>query len=181
MTRKEVDGNCEICPLIEEDICPGGTCCYGGAPIEPPCCSIDEDTDLYGWIASYYEEQRGHEKYLEEKDRKARVMKERAQKAAATRRDLRLYCSSELAALKYAKKRLESQKSAEHFVASFAEAINIANEMFRYEERVVTDPKISEAIKVLEAEVAQCEKAYQAKRDEFFRKRKEKQYGEKSS
>lgn len=130
MTRKEVDGNCEICPLLEEDICPGGTCCYGGAPIEPPCCSIDEDTDLYGWIASYYEEQRGHEKYLKEKDRKARVMKERAQKAVATRRDLRLYCSSELAALKYAKKRLESQKSAEHFVASFAEAINIANEMF---------------------------------------------------
>ena len=53
--------------------------------------------------------------------------------------------------------------------------------MFRYEERVVADPKISEAIKVLEAEVAQCEKAYQAKRDEFFMKRKEKQYGEKSS
>ena len=46
MTLKEVDGNCEICPLLEENICPGGYRCYGGAPIEPPCCSIDEDADL---------------------------------------------------------------------------------------------------------------------------------------
>ena len=175
MTLKEIDGNCKICPLLEEDICPGGYRCYGGDPIEPPCCSIDEDADLDDWIEGYYEDQRRYEKYLEEKDRKTRAMKERARKAAATRRALRLYCLSELTALKSAKKRLEAQKSAEHFATSFAEAINFANEMFRYEERVAADPKISEAVKALEAEVAHCEKAYQAKRDEFFRKRKERQ------
>ena len=87
---------------------------------------------------------------------------------------MRLYCSAELAALKSAKKRLEAQKSAERFAASFAEAINFANEMFRHENRVATDPKISEAIKALEIEVAQCEDAYQIKREEFYKSRKEK-------
>lgn len=120
-----------------------------------------------------------YEKYLEEKDRKTRAMRERAKKAADTRRALRLYCSAELAALKSAKKRLEAQKSAERFAFSFAEAINFANEMFRYENRVAADPKISEAVKALEVEVAQCEEAYQAKRDEFFKKREEKQNEEK--
>ena len=178
MTLKEVDGNCEICPLLEENICPGGYRCYGGEPIEPPCCSIDEDADLDEWIDSYYEDQRRYEKHLEERERKARAMKERAKKAAATRRALRLYCSAELAALKSAKNRLETQKSAERFAASFAEAINFANGIFHYEDRVTADPKISEVIKTLEVEVAQCEDAYQIKRDEFYKNRKEKQHEE---
>lgn len=40
------DLSCEECPLYQEDMCNGGMKCYGGEPIEPPCCSFNDDTDL---------------------------------------------------------------------------------------------------------------------------------------
>lgn len=43
---KDING-CENCPLCGND-CPGGyTSGPGGTPIEPPCCSWSEDTEVY--------------------------------------------------------------------------------------------------------------------------------------
>ena len=38
---EEHDGEdyCQYC--IHDDECPHGVKCYGGQPIEPPCCSVD--------------------------------------------------------------------------------------------------------------------------------------------
>lgn len=35
-------GDCSGCPLYNNE-CPGGWKCYGGEPIEPPCCGWDDD------------------------------------------------------------------------------------------------------------------------------------------
>ena len=174
MKFKDFD-DCELCPLLEEGICPGGWTCYGGEPIEPPCCSIDEDTDLDQWIADYYESERQYEKYLAEKARKEREKKERAKRAADTRRAMRTYCFSEIYELEQAKKGLKAQEATERMAQSLSIAFNITNEMFRYKERFCVNPEISERTIALRQRVKECEAAYKAKWEEFYRKRKEAQ------
>lgn len=173
MKLRDLNGDCEGCPLLKEKICPGGWACYGGEPIEPPCCSMDEDTDLEQWIDDYYERQRRWADYLAEKDRKEREKKEKAKKAADTRRAMRTYCYSEICELKQAKKSLKAQEAAERMAQSLASAFNMTNKMFRYEERFCVKPEISERVTMLRKMVEECEAAYKAKREEFYRKRKE--------
>lgn len=44
----EYEIECEHCPLSIDGWCNcnGGMKCYGGMPIEPPCCSFDNDDIL---------------------------------------------------------------------------------------------------------------------------------------
>lgn len=58
MTYKEFcdkDLSCEECPIYKAEICNGGWKCYGGAPIEPPCCSFTDDTDMDEWAVKHTE------------------------------------------------------------------------------------------------------------------------------
>lgn len=48
-TKKWIEENgcpeyCKYC--IYESDCPKGMVCYGGEPIEPPCCSCDDPADF---------------------------------------------------------------------------------------------------------------------------------------
>lgn len=166
------DENCDNCPLLKSEICPGGFHCYGGEPIEPPCCSFDDDTDLDKWVEDYFEQQRAFEKREDARIREEKKKKERAKKAADTRRAVCWYCRDEIQALKRAQDQLEAQKAAERLASSFVEAINITNEMFRYPERVKINQKISDEVKRLEIEVAAAKEKYNAKRKEFLAKRR---------
>ena len=48
--------DCEDCPLLDDD-CPGGwTSGTGGTPIEPPCCSWNNNDEIYKGMYGYYEE-----------------------------------------------------------------------------------------------------------------------------
>lgn len=59
---------CENCPLLKEEIYPGGmTSSQSGTPIDPPCCSFDDDTDLDQWIEDYYDGQMRYEEYIYKK------------------------------------------------------------------------------------------------------------------
>lgn len=49
------DKRCDNCPLLEEEVCSRGWTCYGGEPIEPPCCSFNDDTDFEKWVADYFD------------------------------------------------------------------------------------------------------------------------------
>lgn len=169
---KDLNGDCYGCPVKRAELCSGGFSCYGGEPIEPPCCGMDEDTDLDAWVDDAIERERRYQKYLEEKAEKERLKKEKAAKAAETKRAMRYYCTTEISALKRAKKALKSYESLERMASSLAQAFNITNEMFRYEERFTVKPEASENIKRLQEEVARCEDAYKAKRKEFYQKRK---------
>lgn len=164
--------DCDGCPLLENEICPGGFYCYGGVPIEPPCCCFDDDTDLDEWIDNYFADQRRREEAEDRRLQAEKKKRERAKKAADTRRAIRWYCWDEIHALKQAEKALEAQKAVERLASSFAEAVNITNEMFRYTERVSVKPEISEKVKRLEAEVAAAKGKYDAKRKEFYAQRK---------
>lgn len=163
---------CDNCPLLKAEICPGGYACYGGQPIEPPCCSFDDDTDLVEWVEEYFEMQRQREAREDERIKADRKKKERAKKAADTRRALKNYCRDELYILNRAKSELQAQLNAERLAKSWAEAFNFANEMFRYEERYKVRQEISEHVKKLQLEVERAEKAYQEKKKEFYRNRK---------
>lgn len=165
--------SCDNCPLLESEICPSGWQCYGGEPIEPPCCSFEDDTDLDEWVIRHLEQQRAREDREDRLVREEAKKKERAKKAADTRRAMRWYCREEINALKQAKKALAAQEAIEHFASSFAEAVNFANEMFRYKERTVVKPEISAEVKRLEAEVDTAHERYVVKRKEFYAQRKE--------
>lgn len=164
--------SCDGCPLLKNEICPGGMVCYGGAPIEPPCCCFEDDTDLDEWVSRYLEQQRAREDREDRLAREEAKKKERAKKSADTRRAIRWYCRDELYALNRAQKALQAQEAAERFVSSFAEAVNFTNKMFRYEEQVQVKPEISAEVKQLRAEVASAKERYDAKRKEFYAKRK---------
>lgn len=164
---------CDDCPLLKAEICKGGFTCYGGHPIEPPCCSFNDDTDLIEWVDEYFERQRKREEREQERIKKETERKERAKKSAETRRKLRSYCYKEIYALKQAEKALRAQRSAEDFARSMADAINFANEIFRYEERVRVKPQISDEVKRLQELVDKAKANYEAKRKEFYAKLKE--------
>lgn len=67
---------------------------------------------------------------------------------------------------------MQAQKAVERLASDFAEAINFTNEMFRYKERKQVKPEISAEVKRLEEEVALAKEKYNAKRTEFYAKRK---------
>ena len=64
MRLKDLGEDCELCPVLKAELCTGGFTCYGGQPIEPPCCSMDEDTDLDQWVEDALERERKYEEYL---------------------------------------------------------------------------------------------------------------------
>lgn len=169
-TKKE---SCDGCPLLESGICTGGWKCYGGEPIEPPCCCFDDDTDLDEWVSNCLKQQLAWEEREDKRIREEVKKKERAKKAADTKRAMRWYCRDELYTLKRAQKALQAQEAAERLASSLAEAINITNEMFRYEERVTVRPDISAEVDRLEALVVDAREKYEAKRKEFYTQRKE--------
>lgn len=158
--------SCDGCPLMESKICTS-------EPIEPPCCWFDDDTDLDEWTSNYFDEQLRWDEREDRRIQEENKKKERAKKAADTQRAMRWYCRKEIIALNQAKKALAAQEAIERFASSFAEAVNFANEMFRYKERTVVKPEISAEVKRLKTEVDTAHEKYVVKRNEFYAQRKE--------
>jgi len=166
MLYKEID-DCEQCPLLKEEICPGGwTASPSGSPIEPPCCSFDDDTDLEQWVEDYYENQRRYEEYLDRKWEEEQEKKRKAEVAKKKRNYLKIYCTSERVDVKRAKKRLQSHKAAVSLGESIAFAFNTTNEMFGYSERLNKNQKVDDELKRLEDELANAEKKLKEKQKE---------------
>lgn len=129
------------------------------------------DTFLYQWVSDYFDSQRRREERESARLKEERKRKERAKKAAETRRKMQWYCRDEIYELKQAQKALEAQEKLENFSRSFAEAINFANEMFQYKERVAVKPQISEEVKLLRIRVDKAKSAFETKRKEFYKER----------
>ncbi len=126
------------CPVYEKGICPGGYACYGGDPIEPPCTSFDDDTNLEEWISQYNDRQR---RFDEAEDKRIKAEKERQDRNAIAqkrRRESAWEVRYETREIKALQKRISGNNAAMRMAESLAFAINITNEMFRYEERVST-------------------------------------------
>lgn len=172
MLFKELD-DCEQCPLMKEEICPGGwSASPSGMPIEPPCCSFEDDTDLDKWINDYYENLSRYEERLDREWRAEREKKRKAEKAKRKRDYLKRYCFAEETEVKRARKRLSAHQAAVSFAQSMAFAINTTNEMFHYSERVSVNKKVDDELERLQNALADAEKKLKEKQKEG-RNRKE--------
>lgn len=166
MKASEIE-DCENCPLLKEEICPGGmTSSPSGTPIEPPCCSFDDDTDLDQWIEDYYDGQKRWEEYLDRKWEKEQEKKRKAEKAKKRRDYLKWYCFDEKLEVKKARKRLAAHQAAVHFAESMAFAINTTNEMFQYSERVSVNTNADEELTRLQNALTEAENRLKEKQKE---------------
>lgn len=166
MKASEIE-DCENCPLLAEEICSGGmTSSPSGTPIEPPCCSFDDDTDLDQWISDYYDSQRRHEEYLDRKWKEEQEKKRKAEKAKKRRDYLKWYCFDEKMEVKKARKRLAAHQAAVHFAESMAFAFNMTNEMFGYSERLKKNQKSDDKLKKLQDALDDAEKKLKEKQKE---------------
>lgn len=157
--------DCEQCPIKQEGICKGGwTSSPSGMPIEPPCCSFDDDTDLDDWIDGYYDYQRREEDRI---DREIQEREEKAKKndvAKRRRRYLNSYCIHERLEVKRLKKAIRSVESIIDFANNIATAFNLTNEMFHYPNRVEGKPyneeldKMRERLQIAESRLREKQK-----------------------
>lgn len=177
MLAREIE-DCDYCPLIEEGLCTGGFTSDGrGMPMEPPCCSWDPDEDIDQWIINFYERRRRAEEWADKKYREAQAKKERAAKAAKTRSEVRQYTSKERDELKMVERRLRVLERQIDFARSMAEAFNFADNMMGGKPRYVIPEKESQQIQQLKRMVKEAEARLKAKREEFYRIRKQKGKG----
>ena len=164
--------DCDLCPVKKAELCTGGYSCYGGAPVEPPCCSFDDDTDVNQWVNDRIAAQYRYEAWEDAQIRKKEARQERAKKAAETRRELRRYCREELHEIKRLEKALSAYEAQLRLASTFAEAFNATNEMFRYSERMKVKPEVTQNIEKMKSDIAGAKERYSSKRQEFYAKRK---------
>lgn len=166
MKAAEIE-DCENCPLLKEEICPGGmTSSPSGTPIEPPCCSFDDNTDLDQWIEDYYDSQRRYEEYLDRKYEEEQKKKHKADVARRKRNYLKIYCVSERIEVKRARKRLSAHQAAISLVESMAFAFNTTNEIFGYSERASVNTNADEELKKLQNALSEAENRLKEKQKE---------------
>ena len=159
------------CPYYQADICKmQGMQCYGGAPIEPPCCSADfpNDKDIDEIVCELLNAMRRYEQYEDELIAARKAKEEKAKRAADTRRRMRNYCITEIVKIKAIKKQIKSLEKVKSFAESLAFAVNTTNELFKYEERVKPKSQFDIEIERLKTELEAAEQAYKDKRKEFY-------------
>lgn len=144
MLYKDLEDDCDNCPLKQHDICSGGWQCYGGEPIEPPCCSFNDDTDLDKWVDDYFERQRVWEDAEGRRIQAEQKRKERNALAQKRRREAKWAVRHESNEIKILRKRIAANEAALRLASSLAFAFNTTNEMFGYDERA--NPKHDNAI-----------------------------------
>lgn len=88
---KDID-DCSVCPLYEHD-CPGGwTSGGGGTPIEPPCCSWNDDDEIYEGMYEYNQYEPSEQEilwareYIEQKEKEQREQREKEYKEDVEKR-----------------------------------------------------------------------------------------------
>ena len=135
--------DCEQCPAFGEECQGGWTSGYGGEPIEPPCTSWDDDTDIEAW----QERLQAYAQRLEDQEEaKRRKQKEREivnAKNREKRRMERMHVFLELQEIKRLKGKISGNKAAINLAMGLAEALNFTNEAFNYSERYKANPGIA--------------------------------------
>ena len=168
------DCDCDVCPLKEKDLCNGASVsCYGDEPVYAPCCEFEDDLDLDEYIKRSLDNIRKYEDWEYKRINAARVKKEKAQKAAETRRQLRMYCIDEITKIKSLKNAIKViQKSYDSYKTRVS-AMNSANKIFGYSARFEeTVPDIERRLTTLQEQLVIAEQNYVNKRKEFYTNRK---------
>lgn len=126
MLYKDLE-DCEQCPL-NGSFCAGGYTSNGrGEPIEPPCCSFNDNDDLDDLYDKFCESERRYEAAMKAKYKKEQERIKRNEEMTKRRREANWHVRSEVSEIKRLKKRLSSNEAAVRFASSLSEALNFAN------------------------------------------------------
>lgn len=138
----EVEDNCDLCPLLKSNLCGGGINVTPNGYYEPPCCNMEEDTDLEEYVNEYNRKQA---LYRQKKIERDRIRKEKEEKQAVSNRKrnyLKSYCYKEYKVIKDLKSQIKYYEKLISEANIRSKAINLTNEMFRYEDRVIINPEL---------------------------------------
>lgn len=155
MKAKDIEG-CEQCPLREEYCSGGMTSGAGGQPIEPPCTSWDDDTELEDLVDNIGASQLAYEEHLDREHEKEKEKKHKQEIKNKRAIESRLHVRSETKKIKRLWKQIESNSR----LNSFGRAMSMTNSMFKISDdrpdRAVTELErqnevLKEKIKEIEA------------------------------
>lgn len=164
MKYKELE-DCDQCPLFK-DLCPGGmTSSPSGDPIEPPCTCWEPDDDLDELYNNANANILAHEEYLDRKWAEEEKLRKSKGGKAKKARESKWATHSESRQITRLRRQIRNNNKLLNFSRQFASAVNMTNEMFGREERIVEKSK-----NPLEIE----NEKLQAKIDEIDKVRKEK-------
>lgn len=95
--------DCDDCPLYKDDCSGGWTSGCGGTPIEPPCCSWDDEDEIYVGMYNYDDSEYPSEYDLIREKEHQRKQQEEIEKRESEEKE-------RLKRLVYSKTSMESQK-----------------------------------------------------------------------
>lgn len=167
---EETGCDCEVCPIKKNDLCNGASVtCYGGDPVYAPCCDFEDDLDLDEYIEKTLDNIRRYEEWEDKRIREEKAKKEKAKKAAETRKQMELYCSKEIAEIKSFEKNIKKIQKAYEAYKIRTSALNTTNEMFGYSKRYAEEsPEVEKTLAILQEQLAKAKERYAEKRKEFY-------------
>ena len=166
--------DCDQCPLNDE-YCKGGmTSSPSGVPIEPPCTCWNPDDDLDDLYNNMVEGQRRYEEAEDKRWKKEEEKRKANEEKAKRAREARYITYLETKQITRLRKKIKNNNKFLNFAKSFASAVNMTNEMFGYEERIVEKPKNILEIEneELQIKIDELEKVKKEKLKELRNKRK---------
>lgn len=122
----------EYCPLYGE-FCRGGVVCYGGEPIEPPCCSFKDEDVLQEKYDKFLYGRYCWEQKLKEKEEKQRIKEEKSKIRKQKLREYKWRNYEDLQKIKDLKKYIKDYNNKLKQIDRldiYAIAVNSTNEFF---------------------------------------------------
>lgn len=153
----EVEDNCDICPLLKAELCSGGMSITPNGYREPPCCNMNEDTDLDEYVAEHY---RLTELRRQQRKEREKIKQEKQQKQAIAnkkRNYLKSYCYQEAKVIKDLKSQIKYYEELISKANIKSKAFNLTNEMFGYDNRAVINPELELKLNQLKDELKVAE------------------------
>lgn len=103
--------NCSFCPLNQNYcFCEGGMVCYGGMPIEPMCCSFNEDDVLQDIYDRFVSQEYAQAKAKQEQEKQQKLKEEKSKQRKQKLREYRIRNAKELDQIKLLKVKIKKQE-----------------------------------------------------------------------
>ena len=157
--------DCSTCPFQKEG-CDGMT--YGpNGPIYPPCSDLDENETIEEKYENYMIQKAANEEYYQ---RLHKIEMEKKQKSELTKKRrlfIKRACYKELNAVNSLKKRIKKLQNIVNRMDSYTLAINMANEMFGYKQRLEKNEELVKTLNELNAELEEASAKLKAKQKEI--------------
>ena len=157
--------DCSTCPFQKEG-CDGMTCGPNG-PIYPPCSDLDENETIEEKYENYMIQKAANEEYYQCLHKMELEKKEKAELAKKRRCFIKRACYKELNAVNSLKKRIKKLQNIVNRVDSYTLAINMANKMFGYKQRLGKNEELVKTLNELNAELEEASAKLKAKQKEI--------------